>query len=81
MQQHGQYSARGCRIDGHVSTAGSHEGLLAPGNTGSRLPGDGTTDRGVKLTLTEDIATGVKDANFLYTDVWVSMGEPKETWQ
>ncbi|CDG47630.1 ornithine carbamoyltransferase [Serratia symbiotica] len=36
---------------------------------------------GAKLTLTEDIATGVKDADFLYTDVWVSMGEPKETWQ
>lgn len=36
---------------------------------------------GAKITLTEDIAEGVKDADFLYTDVWVSMGEPKETWQ
>ncbi|MGE6560940.1 ornithine carbamoyltransferase [Serratia marcescens] len=36
---------------------------------------------GAKLTLTEDIAEGVQDADFLYTDVWVSMGEPKETWQ
>ncbi|CAI1078670.1 ornithine carbamoyltransferase [Serratia proteamaculans] len=35
---------------------------------------------GAKITLTEDIAEGVKDADFLYTDVWVSMGEPKETW-
>ncbi|WP_036770338.1 ornithine carbamoyltransferase [Photorhabdus australis] len=34
-----------------------------------------------KITLTENIAEGVKDADFLYTDVWVSMGEPKEIWQ
>ena len=32
---------------------------------------------GAKLVLTEDLAEGVKDADFLYTDVWVSMGEPK----
>ncbi|WP_145509036.1 ornithine carbamoyltransferase [Yersinia alsatica] len=36
---------------------------------------------GSKITLTEDIAEGVKGADFLYTDVWVSMGEPKEVWQ
>ncbi|MFI0487725.1 MAG: ornithine carbamoyltransferase [Yersinia sp. (in: enterobacteria)] len=36
---------------------------------------------GAKITLTEDIAEGVKGADFLYTDVWVSMGEPKEVWQ
>ena len=32
---------------------------------------------GGKITLTEDIASGVKGADFIYTDVWVSMGEPK----
>ncbi|WP_145476728.1 ornithine carbamoyltransferase [Yersinia similis] len=36
---------------------------------------------GGKITLTEDIAEGVNSADFLYTDVWVSMGEPKEVWQ
>ena len=36
---------------------------------------------GGKITLTEDIATGVQGADFIYTDVWVSMGEPKEVWQ
>lgn len=36
---------------------------------------------GAKISLTEDIGKGVKDADFLYTDVWVSMGEPKETWR
>ncbi|UDG79916.1 ornithine carbamoyltransferase [Candidatus Steffania adelgidicola] len=33
------------------------------------------------ITLTEDIGTGVKGVDFIYTDVWVSMGEEKEVWQ
>jgi ornithine carbamoyltransferase len=35
---------------------------------------------GARLTHTEDVAEGVADADFIYTDIWVSMGEPKETW-
>ena len=35
---------------------------------------------GGNITLTDDIATGVKGADFIYTDVWVSMGEAKEKW-
>lgn len=35
---------------------------------------------GAKITLTEDIALGVDGVDFLYTDVWVSMGEPKSVW-
>lgn len=35
---------------------------------------------GGKITLTEDVATGVKGADFIYTDVWVSMGEAKDKW-
>ena len=35
---------------------------------------------GASLTLTESVEEGVKGANFLYTDVWVSMGEPPERW-
>jgi len=35
---------------------------------------------GGTITLTEDIAAGVKGADFIYTDVWVSMGEAKEKW-
>jgi ornithine carbamoyltransferase len=36
---------------------------------------------GAKITLTEDIARAVKDVDFLYTDVWVSMGEPASVWE
>ncbi|OCG24099.1 ornithine carbamoyltransferase [Gilliamella sp. HK2] len=35
---------------------------------------------GAKIILTEEVAQGVKDVDFLYTDVWVSMGEPKNVW-
>jgi ornithine carbamoyltransferase len=35
---------------------------------------------GARITLTEDVREGVRGADFVTTDVWVSMGEPKETW-
>lgn len=35
---------------------------------------------GATITLTEDVASGTKDADVIYTDVWVSMGEPDEIW-
>ena len=37
-------------------------------------------ETGARLTLTADVAAGVKGADFLYTDVWVSMGEPDSVW-
>ncbi|MCK8678915.1 MULTISPECIES: ornithine carbamoyltransferase [Streptomyces] len=36
---------------------------------------------GARITVTDDVAAGVAGADFLYTDVWVSMGEPKEIWE
>ncbi|TGZ19760.1 ornithine carbamoyltransferase, catabolic [Streptomyces sp. S816] len=36
---------------------------------------------GARITLTEDVETAVRGADFLHTDVWVSMGEPAETWK
>ena len=35
---------------------------------------------GASITLSEDVAEGTKDADVIYTDVWVSMGEPEEVW-
>ncbi|MFH9424939.1 ornithine carbamoyltransferase [Streptomyces sp. NPDC017529] len=35
---------------------------------------------GARVTLTADVAEGVHGADFVATDVWVSMGEPKEVW-
>lgn len=36
---------------------------------------------GGSVTLTEDALAGTKDADVIYTDVWVSMGEPDEVWE
>ncbi|NEA17884.1 ornithine carbamoyltransferase [Streptomyces halstedii] len=51
-------------------------------------PAQGVVDRarelaavsGARVTLTEDVTEGVQGADFVATDVWVSMGEPKEVW-
>ena len=37
-------------------------------------------ETGAKITVTDNVKDGVKDCDFLYTDVWVSMGEPAEVW-
>ena len=38
-------------------------------------------ETGAKITITDDVAEGVKACDFVYTDVWVSMGEPDEVWR
>ena len=38
-------------------------------------------ESGGSITLTEDVKEGTADADVLYTDVWVSMGEPDEVWE
>jgi ornithine carbamoyltransferase len=38
-------------------------------------------ETGSKITITENVDEAVKDADFLYTDVWVSMGEPDSVWE
>ncbi len=35
---------------------------------------------GARITLTEKLAEGIEGCDFIYTDVWVSMGEPEEVW-
>lgn len=49
------------------------DGILA-------LAREAAASSGARLTLTEDIAEGVAGADFVATDVWVSMGEAKEVW-
>ncbi len=38
-------------------------------------------ENGSSITLTEDLAVGAVNADVIYTDVWVSMGEPDEVWE
>jgi len=39
------------------------------------------SETGARLTLTADVDEGVRDVDYLYTDVWVSMGEAAEVWE
>ncbi|HRY77709.1 MAG TPA: ornithine carbamoyltransferase subunit F, partial [Candidatus Izemoplasmatales bacterium] len=36
---------------------------------------------GAKITLTESVEEGLRGADVVYTDVWVSMGEPESVWE
>ena len=38
-------------------------------------------ETGARITITDDVAAGVKGCDFIYTDIWVSMGEPDEVWK
>ena len=45
-----------------------------------RLAAELSTVSGARLTLTSDLTSAVAGAAFLYTDVWLSMGEPASAW-
>ena len=38
-------------------------------------------ETGARITITDDVDAGVKGCDFIYTDIWVSMGEPVEVWK
>jgi ornithine carbamoyltransferase len=42
---------------------------------------DIAAETGARITQTDDVAQGVDGVDFVYTDVWVSMGEPTEVWE
>lgn len=37
-------------------------------------------ESGARITITDDVKKGVEGVDFIHTDIWVSMGEPIETW-
>ena len=38
-------------------------------------------ETGARITITDDVDEGVKGCDFIYTDIWVSMGEPDNVWK
>jgi ornithine carbamoyltransferase len=45
------------------------------------LPTGAFQASGARVTLTDELAEGLRSADFVYTDVWVSLGEPKDVWR
>src|SRR3954465_1406919 len=54
---------------------------LWPSDEFQSLAQDIAADSGSKVMITEDVAEAVKGCDVLFTDVWVSMGEPDEVWK
>jgi ornithine carbamoyltransferase len=54
--------------------------LTWPAEERMKLAHDLASETGARLTVTEDLETAVKGCDFLYTDVWVSMGQGTELW-
>ncbi|MFF5016180.1 ornithine carbamoyltransferase [Streptomyces sp. NPDC001165] len=54
--------------------------LLWPDETIIEVARQLATASGARITLTDDVKDGVRGTDFIATDVWVSMGEPKEVW-
>jgi ornithine carbamoyltransferase len=53
---------------------------LQPENRVRGIARDLATDSGARILVTDDIPAAVSGADYLYTDVWLSMGEPKSQW-
>ena len=53
---------------------------LAPSAAVREIAARLAEDSGARLTITDEVAAGVRGADFLYTDVWLSMGEPPGEW-
>jgi len=69
----------GCLMGMDVRICGPKK--LWPAEEFTKIARDLEKKYGAKLTITEDVQAGVKDVDFIHTDVWVSMGEPKEVWK
>jgi ornithine carbamoyltransferase len=53
---------------------------LAPPRDVLEMAQDIASRTGARITVTSDPAEGVRGVDFIHTDVWVSMGEPKDVW-
>lgn len=53
---------------------------LWPGEQVQAIAREHAVASGATLTITEDLAEGLAGAEFVHTDIWVSMGEPAEVW-
>jgi ornithine carbamoyltransferase len=69
----------GCLMGMDVRISGPKK--LWPSDEYRKIADDLAGRYGAKLTVTEDPKAAVKDVDFIHTDVWVSMGEPKEVWK
>ncbi|MGZ4483129.1 MAG: ornithine carbamoyltransferase [Nocardioidaceae bacterium] len=68
----------GALLGSDVRLAGPHE--LHPPKEVVQLAEDLARHTGAEITLTNDPAEAVRGADFVHTDVWVSMGESKDVW-
>jgi len=69
----------GCLMGMDVRICGPKS--LWPAEEYQKIARDLADKYGAKLTITDDQKAAVKDVDFIHTDVWVSMGEPKEVWK
>jgi ornithine carbamoyltransferase len=69
----------GCLVGMDVRICGPKK--LWPTDEYQKVARDLEAKYGAKLTITDDPKAAVKGVDFIHTDVWVSMGEPKEVWK
>ena len=69
----------GCLMGMDVRICGPKS--LWPSDEYKKIADDLAAKSGAKLTITDDPKAAVKGVDFIHTDVWVSMGEPKEVWK
>jgi len=69
----------GCLMGMDVRIAGPKP--LWPAKEYTKIAEDLAAKSGANLTITDDPKAAVKGVDFIHTDVWVSMGEPKEVWK
>jgi ornithine carbamoyltransferase len=73
------YLVGGAKLGMHVRIASPEQ--LWPREEIRQLAEETSAETGATILLTEDVEEAVKDADFLLTDVWVSMGEADDVWK